>query len=129
MAGADHAAGAAITAATSHTTVVPPAEAAHSPCCHDGLAPGMSAHTDPASGPSLATIVGWTGGTHDDGGHNTSLCVMVLGSLALLAALAAAAATVGPPISVRDQAWLRVRLRRPTALLRPSLSQLCVLRI
>jgi len=74
-------------------------------------------------------VVTSAGGAEHDSEHGGVPCIAILTGLALLALLAAAAATAGLPVLPADGVWLRLRPRPPTALLRPSLSRLCVLRI
>jgi hypothetical protein len=75
------------------------------------------------------TASAWVIDTEHQGEHGGLPCIVVLTGLALLVLLAAAAAVEGLPVVAADGAWLRLRPRPPTALLRPSLSTLCVLRI
>jgi hypothetical protein len=71
----------------------------------------------------------WAIDTEHQGRHGGVPCIAVLTGLVLLILLAAAAGAERPPVLAADGAWLRLRPRPPTALLRPSLSTLCVLRI
>src|SRR5215211_1129829 len=61
----------------------------------------------------------WAGGTEHPGEHGGVPCIAILTELALLALLAAAAATTGLPVLLSNGGWLRLRPRPPTALLRP----------
>jgi len=69
----------------------------------------------------------WAGGTERHGDHGGVPCIAILSGLALLALLAAAATSTGLPVLAADGVWLQLRPRPPTALRRPSPSQLCVL--
>lgn len=130
MAGSAHTAGVAVAAAPSSAAHVASQVRAHHPC------PECQAHVEvPAGGLQVGsggqpmTASALAGGAEHLSGHGGAPCIAILTGLALLALLAAASATVGLPGPGANGAWLSPRPRPPTAVLRPSLSQLCVLRI
>jgi hypothetical protein len=124
MAGSAHTAGIPVigeASATHRVSAVGP---------HD--CPGCRHHADMPVGQLQDVAFGvpttWAGGAEHPGEHGGVPCIATLTGLGLLALLAAAAATAGLPVPAADGRWLRLRRRPPTALLRPSLCRLCVLR-
>jgi hypothetical protein len=130
VAGADHVAGTPVAAAAPQVVLAAPGNPSHCPGCHSrGHVPAKPTRADSAGIPMLAGGGDGTGGTEDRHGHDAGLCVTVLAGLALLALLAAAASATERPARAAPGRCLRLRLASPSAVLRPSLSALCVLRI
>jgi len=128
MADSAHAAGIPVIAGASAAHLVGEARPHDCPdCTHHESGPvgELQASTLGAMPMAAAT---WAGGTEQHGDHGGVPCVAILSGLALLALLAAAATSTGLPVLASDGVWLQLRTRPPTALLCPSLSQLCVLR-
>jgi hypothetical protein len=127
MAGSAHTAGIQVIGGASAPHLVSQAGSDDCPECHphDNVPVG-ELEGAPLGVPPMASA--WAGDTAHQGEHGGVPCIAILTGLALLALLAAAAATAGLPVLAADGGWLRLRPRPPTALLRPSLCRLCVLR-
>jgi hypothetical protein len=129
MAGGAHTAGMPVIATAPATHLKSQSQAHACADCHHHDGGPVGEAQGGAVGPPPRLAGAWVGGITHHGEHGGVPCIAILTGLALLALLAAAAATAGPPVLPADGVWLRLRPRPPTALLRPSLSQLCVLRI
>lgn len=129
MQGNAHGSGVAVAAmapATGH------ASSGHSTACPDchGNGPGPAAADHGiATSLSMPALLGagtGTGTGHD--AHSGAECVAILVGIALLALLAAGVSTTKRAADIDPGLWVRMPPRAPTALHRPSLASLCVLR-
>lgn len=120
MAGTAHLAGTALYAGASHAATVTALAAAPCPACHGSI--------EPAMGGPLLTLAGGIPRSSHPYGHVAAVCAGLLLGLTLLSLLAAAACATTRSPAATDPRWRRLRAPPPTALLRPSLADLCVLR-
>lgn len=120
MADTAHLAGTAPHAGASHAGMVTPLHTGPCPACHDSIEPALA-------GPLLSLAGEMPRNSHPYG-HFAAVCAGLLLGLTLLSLLAAAACATTRSPGAGDPRWRRVGHSPPTALLRPSLADLCVLR-